>query len=90
MFGSKNINNLGWRDTWALVAKKRDTWFAETLQKVIPGEEWGMPIVIQASVELDLDEQKCEWGSDEVGVRRKQFCEKYEGYGSVCSCKIFF
>ena len=87
MFGSKNILNLGWRDSWAMIAKKRNTWFAEAHQKIMPGESWGPPIIIQASVELLPGEEQCDWGQEEVALRRKQFCEKYEGYGSVCSCE---
>ena len=32
-------------------------------------------------------DDECEWGSDDVSRRRKVFCNKLEGYGSVCSCK---
>lgn len=30
---------------------------------------------------------ECHWPDTELNRRRKRFCSKVEGYGSVCSCK---
>lgn len=31
-------------------------------------------------------ESECEWPHTEENVRRQEFCNHIEGYGSVCSC----
>jgi len=86
MFGSRFINSIGWRDTWAFISKKRNTWLAEAHQKPPSPELWGPPLIVQTSIQLEEKEKKCYWGNDDSARRRKQFCMKYEGYGSVCSC----
>lgn len=86
MFGSRFVNNLSWRDTWAFISKKRNQWLAESHQKAPSLESWGAPIIVQATVALLQKERDCTWGDDKVATRRKQFCAKYEGYGTVCSC----
>lgn len=30
---------------------------------------------------------ECHWPDTELNRRRRRFCSKVEGYGSVCSCK---
>ncbi|XP_034021698.1 protein O-linked-mannose beta-1,2-N-acetylglucosaminyltransferase 1-like [Thalassophryne amazonica] len=32
-------------------------------------------------------EAECRWADTELNRRRKLFCSKVEGYGSICSCK---
>lgn len=32
-------------------------------------------------------EAECHWPDTELNRRRRRFCSKVEGYGSVCSCK---
>lgn len=34
-----------------------------------------------------FSESECDWPDDEINRRRKTFCNKLEGYGSVCSCR---
>lgn len=34
-----------------------------------------------------LAEDECSWPNNEEGKRRKAFCSRVEGYGSVCSCE---
>ena len=34
-----------------------------------------------------LSEAECHWADTELNRRRRRFCSKVEGYGSVCSCK---
>lgn len=36
---------------------------------------------------LVLPDAECHWPDTELNRRRKRFCSKVEGYGSVCSCK---
>ena len=87
MFGSRFSEELGWRSTWAFISKKRAKWLAESLQKSPSFNEWASPVVVQANVQLLDKESNCNWGTNDAAVRRKQFCGKYEGYGSVCSCE---
>ena len=30
---------------------------------------------------------ECTWDNTDSGRRRREFCNKYEGYGSICSCQ---
>lgn len=32
-------------------------------------------------------EAECHWADTELNRRRKVFCGKVEGYGSICSCR---
>lgn len=34
-----------------------------------------------------ISEAECHWADTELNRRRKLFCSKVEGYGSICSCK---
>ena len=34
-----------------------------------------------------VSESQCDWPDTEENHRRRIFCNKLEGYGSVCSCK---
>lgn len=36
---------------------------------------------------LGSAEAECHWADTELNRRRKVFCSKVEGYGSICSCK---
>ena len=86
-FGSRFADTIGWRSSWAFISKKRNTWLAEAHQKTSSAANWGSPVVVQTSFTLSENTKGCDWGSDQVALRRKTFCAKYEGYGSVCSCK---
>lgn len=89
-FGSRFANELGWRSSWAFISKKKNTWLAEAHQKAPSFAGWGSAVVVQASVPLVKDTNRCDWGVDDVAHRRRTFCSKYEGYGSVCSCKSLY
>lgn len=88
MFGSHFISGLAWRDTWAFISQKRNKWIAEAHQKAPSLDVWASPVVVQAKIKLQNKGKDCHWGDDDAANRRKQFCAKYEGYGSVCSCKL--
>ena len=86
--GSENCINLNFRDMWAFVVKKRGPVSAEGYRKSPNFDSWAEPLTIQALVTLQSeDAESCLWEDNEISQRRKEFCEKYEGYGSVCSCK---
>ncbi|XP_067020096.1 protein O-linked-mannose beta-1,2-N-acetylglucosaminyltransferase 1-like [Acropora muricata] len=85
--GSENCINLNFRDMWAFVVKKRGPVSAEGYRKSPNFDSWAEPLTIQALVTLQSeDTESCLWEDNEISQRRKEFCEKYEGYGSVCSC----
>lgn len=85
-YGSLLINNLAWRDMWVLISKKKNTWLAEAHEKSLSLDHHGSPVIAQAEVTLNSAEKVCRWNDDKTSRRRGKFCEKYEGYGSVCSC----
>lgn len=85
--GSENCINLGFRDMWAFVVQKRGPVSAEGYRKSPNVNSWAEPLTIQALVTLKSEDmESCSWEESENTRRRKEFCEKYEGYGSVCSC----
>ena len=87
--GSENCVNLNFRDMWAFVVKKQGPVSAEGHRKSPNFDSWAEPLTIQALVTLQSeDTESCSWEDSEISQRRKEFCEKYEGYGSVCSCKF--
>lgn len=86
--GSENFKNLNFRDMWAFVVHKRGSVSAEGHRKATNFDTWGEPLTIQALVTLQSqDSASCSWEESDVTKRRREFCEKFEGYGSVCSCK---
>ncbi|MGH0172419.1 UNVERIFIED_CONTAM: hypothetical protein FKN15_068941 [Acipenser sinensis] len=49
---------------------------------------WGDPVLLKTEVHLTPSEDaECLWPDTEMNRRRKIFCSKVEGYGSICSCK---
>ena len=86
--GSENFKNLNFRDTWAFVVQKRGAISAEGHRKAPDFDTWAEPLTIQALVTLQSkDTASCSWEDSDTTRRRREFCEKFEGYGSVCSCK---
>ena len=86
--GSENFKNINFRDTWAVVVQKRGPVSAEGHRKAPNFDSWGEPLTIQALVTLQSEDAgSCSWEESDATRRRKEFCEKFEGYGSVCSCK---
>lgn len=88
ILGSENFGRFGWRDTWGLVVQKKGKMYAEGFQKTKSLNTWAEPVSFEVTVPLQsVDESECHWEDTEVNKRRKDFCSKYEGYGSICSCK---
>ncbi|XP_065655773.1 protein O-linked-mannose beta-1,2-N-acetylglucosaminyltransferase 1 isoform X1 [Hydra vulgaris] len=85
-FGSRFISKINWRDSWAFISQKKNHWLAEGHEPSPSIDQWGPPIVVQAIFELSEKDKECDWGNDDTVERRKLFCNKYEGYGTVCSC----
>uniref|UniRef100_A0A7N6A2V1 Protein O-linked-mannose beta-1,2-N-acetylglucosaminyltransferase n=1 Tax=Anabas testudineus TaxID=64144 RepID=A0A7N6A2V1_ANATE len=85
--GSQVSLNLSWRDMWTLVVKKGGQVYGEKHSKSPALSTWGDPVLLKTEVQLTASEAECHWADTELNRRRKLFCSKVEGYGSICSCK---
>ncbi|TNN74683.1 Protein O-linked-mannose beta-1,2-N-acetylglucosaminyltransferase 1 [Liparis tanakae] len=86
--GSQVSLNLSWRDMWTLVVKKGGQVYGERHSKSPALSTWGDPVLLKTEVQLTASEEaECHWAATELNKRRKLFCSKVEGYGSICSCK---
>lgn len=87
--GSKRAQTLSWRDMWGMVTVKKGKLFGESFSKSQNFNSWGAPVLLRAEVPLaSVEEAQCsQWPSaTEETKRRRDFCDHFEGYGSVCSC----
>ncbi|KAJ8367126.1 hypothetical protein AAFF_G00330880 [Aldrovandia affinis] len=86
--GSQVSLVLSWRDMWTLVVKKGGQVYGEKHSKSPALSTWGDPVLLKTEVQLTASEEaECHWADTELNRRRKLFCGKVEGYGSICSCK---
>uniref|UniRef100_A0A7M4FLQ5 Protein O-linked-mannose beta-1,2-N-acetylglucosaminyltransferase 1 n=1 Tax=Crocodylus porosus TaxID=8502 RepID=A0A7M4FLQ5_CROPO len=86
--GSQVAASLGWRDMWTFVGKKGGEVHGEKHSKSPALSSWGDPVLLKTEVQLtSVEEAECHWPDTELNRRRRRFCSKVEGYGSVCSCK---
>lgn len=86
--GSQMSHNLSWRDMWTLVVKKGGQVYGEKYSKSAALSTWGDPVLLKTEVQLTASEEaECHWADTELNRRRKIFCSKVEGYGSICSCR---
>ena len=96
-YGSRYIDQLTYRDHWAMVVRKigqQSIVYAEGYQscdKCLYGNRWSRPVLLHTTVVLAAGHtlQCPQWKADETSRRRRRFCEQYEGYGDICSCKHF-
>ncbi|KAL1130280.1 hypothetical protein AAG570_013218 [Ranatra chinensis] len=85
--GSRHAQSLSWRDMWAMVIQKGAKVFGESYSKSTAFSSWGTSVILRVQVPLNPTEKSiCTWADSEENIRRKQFCDRIEGYGSVCSC----
>ncbi|XP_077573933.1 protein O-linked-mannose beta-1,2-N-acetylglucosaminyltransferase 1 isoform X4 [Stigmatopora nigra] len=86
--GSQFSHNLSWRDMWTLVVKKGGQVYGEKHSKSPALSTWGDAVLLKTEVQLTASEEaECHWVDTEWNRRRRLFCSKVEGYGSICSCK---
>uniref|UniRef100_A0A6I8NWN5 Protein O-linked-mannose beta-1,2-N-acetylglucosaminyltransferase 1 n=1 Tax=Ornithorhynchus anatinus TaxID=9258 RepID=A0A6I8NWN5_ORNAN len=86
--GSQLASALNWRDMWAFVGKKGGDVFGEKHSRSPALSTWGDPVLLKTQVQLTaVEDAECHWPDTELNRRRKRFCGKVEGYGSVCSCR---
>ncbi|KAI2809946.1 Protein O-linked-mannose beta-1,2-N-acetylglucosaminyltransferase 1 [Blomia tropicalis] len=85
--GSERASQIGWRDMWSMVVKKGDRAYGEAYAKSPEFNSWAAPVLLQATVPLvPAEESECDWPISAENQRRRSFCSKIEGYGSVCNC----
>ncbi|XP_052830859.1 protein O-linked-mannose beta-1,2-N-acetylglucosaminyltransferase 1 [Octopus bimaculoides] len=80
--GSEKADFLNWRDMWAFITIKKSEKVAEAYSKSLDLSSWGEKVTLTAAIPLVPAES-----DDEINNRRRTFCSKVEGYGSVCQCK---
>lgn len=86
--GSEVSLGLSWRDMWTLVLRKGGQVFGEKHSKSPALSTWGDPVLLKTEVQLTASEEaECHWTDNDLNRRRRLFCSKVEGYGSICSCK---
>ncbi|CAI9736532.1 protein O-linked-mannose beta-1,2-N-acetylglucosaminyltransferase 1-like [Octopus vulgaris] len=86
--GSEKADFLNWRDMWAFITIKKSEKVAEAYSKSLDLSSWGEKVTLTAAIPLVPAElSECQWPDDEINNRRRTFCSKVEGYGSVCQCK---
>ncbi|XP_076347188.1 protein O-linked-mannose beta-1,2-N-acetylglucosaminyltransferase 1-like [Tachypleus tridentatus] len=85
--GSKKSHVIGWRDMWTMVTQKGGKMFGESYSKSPEFNSWGAPVLLRVEVPLvPMEDSECDWPNTEENQRRRAFCNRIEGYGSVCSC----
>lgn len=92
--GSTYINQLQWRDTWAFVAQSVNSEhfvYAEGFQHSLNDQEWASPVSIHTTIPFrtEMIVNQCSWENSEANSRRKEFCDKFDGYKDICKCKYF-
>ena len=90
--GSTYINQLQWRDTWAFVAQSVNSEhfvYAEGFQHSLNDQEWASPVSIHTTIPFrtEMIVNECSWENSEANSRRKEFCDKFDGYKDICKCK---
>lgn len=85
--GSRHAQGLSWRDMWAMVTEKGGKVYGESYSKSATFSSWGASVILRVQVPLvSIEKSSCQWPKTEENQRRLQFCNRIEGYGSVCSC----
>ena len=91
--GSSYINQIKWRGMWAFVTQRlenRNIVYGESFQHSPEYNQWGKPVTLRTSVRLLTENVViCNWIDSEGNRRRKEFCDKYEGYDNVCNCEYY-
>ncbi|XP_014243633.1 protein O-linked-mannose beta-1,2-N-acetylglucosaminyltransferase 1-like isoform X2 [Cimex lectularius] len=86
--GSRHAQGLSWRDMWAMVTQKGGKVYGESYSKSAAFSSWGTSVILRVQVPLiPVERSVCAWPDNEENKRRLQFCNRIEGYGSVCSCE---
>ena len=71
---------------WALVAVKGGGALGEDVGKSVSTQEWGPEVRLTVAVSSPDSTIECDWPDTPQNLKRREFCAKYEGYGSLCHC----
>ena len=88
-FGCKMVDKIQWRDTWVCIKNKHGELIGENHRLNGKFDKWAMPLKVQGVIKLAPKTVACDYGVGEEADRRRSFCDKYDGYGRVCSCQNF-
>ena len=89
--GSVYVDELKPWDSWSFIVAKSVQKYSEKHNHRADTAKWGEPVTAHASVCLvPAKQSQCIWDDSEELNRRRTFCDKFEGYGSVCKCKYLF
>eukprot|EP00112_Aurelia_sp_Birch-Aquarium-sp1_P013733 Seg2928.6 transcript_id=Seg2928.6/GoldUCD/mRNA.D3Y31 product="Protein O-linked-mannose beta-1 2-N-acetylglucosaminyltransferase 1" protein_id=Seg2928.6/GoldUCD/D3Y31 len=88
-FGCKMVDKIKWRDTWVCIKMKGGDLIGENHRLNEKLETWAMPLRVQGVIKLLPKTKSCDYGVGKEADKRRSFCEKYDGYGRVCSCENF-
>lgn len=76
---------------WAFIFQrnsKQKKVFAESHQKSPDVDSWAKDVLIRTSLKREQDvASECDWEDSDSNLRRREFCQKIEGYGRVCHCE---
>ena len=88
-FGSRLVHQVGFRDNWVCIGKKRSEWVTEAIMKYPGSDVWPRPVQARMSLKLEtkLEDNDVCYGGDEGTSKRRLFCKKHDGYEYVCDCK---
>lgn len=91
--GSSYIDQLQWRDMWAFVVQRinnENFVYAEGFQHLLNEQEWASPVSVHTTVPFRTEMiVECMWEDSDANRRRKEFCDKFDGYKDICKCKLF-
>lgn len=71
---------------WALVTIKGGVAVGEDVGKSVSTQEWGPEVSLTVTISTPDTMVECDWPETSLNKKRREFCTKYEGYGSLCHC----
>ena len=89
--GSSYIYQLQWRNMWAFVVQRINNEkfvYTEGFQHSLNWDEWAPPVSIHTIVPFRTEMiVQCKWEDNEVNRRRREFCDRFDGYKEICKCE---
>ena len=89
--GSSYFSLVGWRDMWAFIFQRNGREkkaFAESHRKSPEFNIWANDVLIRTSIKRQWDlYSHCLWEENASTSRRREFCDKFDGYEGVCRCE---
>ncbi len=76
---------------WAFVIQRMNNEnfvYAEGIQHTLNNDEWASPVSIHTTVPFRTEMiVECMWEDSDANRRRREFCDKFDGYRDICKCK---